>query len=173
MIAMVVYETLFGNTRRIAEAVADGMRPQCDVTVEPVAACAPESLAAADLLVVGGPTHTHGMSRPGTRKLAGVAPEIASAPGAREFLTTLAPGNGKYAAAFDTRLNGLRPFTGAASRPIERRLRSAGYTLLHPSASFVVTSAKGPLLDGEIERATAWGEHLARQAGADTSRRAA
>ena len=85
----------------------------------------------------------------------------------------LARGDRKYAAAFDTRLNGLRPFTGAASRPIERRLRGAGYTLLHPSASFVVKSVKGPLLDGEIERATAWGEYLARQAGASTSRTAA
>ncbi|MFI5287849.1 MAG: flavodoxin family protein [Candidatus Dormibacteria bacterium] len=173
MIAIVAYETLFGNTRRIAEAVADGLRPHCDVTVMPVAACARESVAAADLLVVGGPTHTHGMARLGTRKLAGVATELVSAPGAREFLTTLARGDGKYAAAFDTRLNGLRPFTGAASRPIERRLHRAGYTLLHPSASFVVKSMKGPLLDGEIERATAWGESLARQVGTSTSRTAA
>ncbi|MFZ0130709.1 MAG: flavodoxin domain-containing protein [Candidatus Dormiibacterota bacterium] len=173
MIAIVAYETLFGNTRRIAEAVADGMRPHCQVTVMPVAACVRESLAAADLLVVGGPTHTHGVARPGTRKMAGVAAEIASAPGAREFLSTLARAEGKYAAAFDTRLNGVRPFTGAASRPIARRLRRAGYTLLHPSASFVVKSAKGPLLDGEIERATAWGESLAQQAGASISRTAA
>jgi len=61
----------------------------------------------------------------------------------------------------------------AASRSIERRLRGAGFTLLQPSASFVVKSVKGPLLDGEIERATAWGESLARHAGAGTSRAAA
>jgi len=173
MDAIVAYESLFGNTRRIAEAIADGMRRRCDVTVVSVAACTRESLAAADLLVVGGPTHIHGMTRPGTRKQTGVMTEAVNASGVREFLATLPDGHGKYAAAFDTRANGVRLFTGAVSRPIGRRLARKGYTLLHPCASFIVKGAKGPLLDGEIERATAWGRFLAEQAGAGTSRKAA
>lgn len=80
MRAVVVVETLFGNTRAVADAVAQGLAVRADVTVVDVADASREALEGADLVVVGGPTHAHGMSWPRTRE-AGV--EQASTKGAQ------------------------------------------------------------------------------------------
>ena len=63
--ATILYESMFGNTRQVAEAIAEGLRTFAAVTVLPVRE-APESIDG-DLLVIGGPTHVHGLSRPATR----------------------------------------------------------------------------------------------------------
>ena len=70
MKALIVYESMFGNTHAVAEAVAAGLRPAVQTEVRRVAEVAPEAVAEADLLVVGAPTHVHGLSRPSTRKAA-------------------------------------------------------------------------------------------------------
>ena len=70
MWAVIVYESMFGNTHVIADAVGRGLEPMVDVVVVPLAEAARERLGDADLLVVGGPTHFHGMSRPRTRNWA-------------------------------------------------------------------------------------------------------
>lgn len=62
MRALVVYEPMYGNTRVIAGHVAEGLRPTHEVTVVPVGQATEELVARADLLVVGGPTHMHGVS---------------------------------------------------------------------------------------------------------------
>ena len=66
----IVFESSYGNTRQIAEAIADGMRAVHDVRVVPVGTATRELVADADLVVVGGPTHAHGMSRPDSRAAA-------------------------------------------------------------------------------------------------------
>ena len=63
MRAVVVYESMYGNTRRVADAIGAGLGTVFDVTVVPVSQASPVVLADADLVVVGGPTHAHGMSR--------------------------------------------------------------------------------------------------------------
>jgi flavodoxin len=66
MRAVVVYESLFGNTRRIAEAIAEGSRsqqPPADVACVPVTEVTAAIVGGADLLVVGGPTHMRGLAR--------------------------------------------------------------------------------------------------------------
>ena len=66
--ALVVYESMFGNTQTIAVAVADGLSVRMTVDLVEVGA-APSAVAAdVDLLVVGGPTHAFGMTRPNTRQ---------------------------------------------------------------------------------------------------------
>ena len=65
MHAVVIYESMYGNTHTIAEAIGRGLAPENHVTVVPVAEATPELLSEADLVVAGGPTHIHGMS--GTR----------------------------------------------------------------------------------------------------------
>ena len=70
MRAVIVYESMFGNTHAIADAVGKGLEPMLEVVVVPLAEAGRERLGDADLLVVGGPTHFHGMSRPRTRKWA-------------------------------------------------------------------------------------------------------
>ena len=71
MQAVIVYESMFGSTKKVAEAIAGGLADGAEVSVVPVTSAGAHILDGADLVVVGGPTHTHGMSRPGTRKMAG------------------------------------------------------------------------------------------------------
>ena len=70
MRAVVVYESMYGNTHQVADAIGAGLRSSFEVSVVPVSEAGPAVLADADLVVVGGPTHVHGMSRAGTRKAA-------------------------------------------------------------------------------------------------------
>ena len=84
MRALVIYESMYGNTHLIADAIAAGLA-EADAAVEtvPVGAATPDRLASAELVVVGGPTHIHGMSRASTRKAAVTVPERALAQGPR------------------------------------------------------------------------------------------
>ena len=166
MNALVVYESMYGNTRRIAEAIARGLGGDA----VHVAAADADAVAAADLLVVGGPTHIMGMSRPKTREAARLAtaqdPALrlepgATGPGLREWLATL-DGAGRAAAAFDTRLR-MPGWIGHASPRIARQLRRTGHRFLRPPVSFFV-SKQTVLLDGELQRAEEWGSHLASTA---------
>ena len=173
MRAVVVYESMFGNTRRIAEAVGRGIGECGEVVVVPVGEAGPEVLSGADLLVVGGPTHAHGMSRPKTRQMAlsmtrkpdsglVLEPE-AEGVGLREWFASLAPGSAR-AAAFDTRMGGPALFTGRASRRIRRELRRHGRPVITAPESFRVDS-RHALRPGEEERARAWGAALAAAVG--------
>ena len=170
MNALVVYESLFGNTHAIAEAVADGLRPHGEVRVVPVGEATADLVAWADLVVAGGPTHVHGMSRSKSRD-DGVAraakpgstlslDPAASGAGLREWLDTLADVRGTFAAAFDTRVSGPALFTGRASGAIARGLRKRGFRVVADPESFLVDTDT-ELVAGEIERASTWGERLA------------
>jgi len=174
----VVFESMFGNTRAIAEAIADGLRsdPDARVTVARVAAAGDLDLGHVDLLVVGGPTHYLRTSSPRTRKMAqkmgdkpgkkgSVRPDLdpgASGPGVREWLDFLPRAIlGSRAAAFDTRFG--YPMAGGAARPIAHRLRRHGYSMAAKPEGFVVTDMAGPLLHDEQDRARAWGVALLSQ----------
>jgi hypothetical protein len=156
MKAVVLYESLFGNTEIVARAIADGLRPVGEVSAMRFAD-APGPVDA-DLLLLGGPTHAWGMTRRRTR-------ENQKAPaypiGAREWLQQLPGGRGGRA-AFDTRFHRPRWLTGSAAVRIARELTRKGYRLVAPPESFFVVGTRGPLEDGEEERARAWGAALAR-----------
>ncbi|HEX5332511.1 MAG TPA: flavodoxin/nitric oxide synthase [Cellulomonas sp.] len=167
MRAVVVVESMFGNTRQIAEAIADGLRPAVEAEVVDVGA-APEVIDPdVGLLVVGGPTHAFGMSRPTSRaqalQEAGThdgSPDV----GMREWLEHLDPvGPGVLTATFDTRMKSR--WAGSAAASASKLLRRRGVQTLAPSHSFVVTDKPGPLAPGELDRARAWGAELARLAG--------
>jgi flavodoxin len=162
MSALVVYESLYGNTREVAEAIASGLGDARVVSVHEALSHATK----ADLLVVGGPTHVHGLSSKRSRA-AGVenthgALESGTEddPGLRDWLADLPRVVNARAAAFDTRAHGPRLLTGSAARGIARRLRHHGYQVIE-TESFLVDGSEGPLADGEPERARAWGERLA------------
>ena len=172
MRALVVYESMYGNTHVVASNIADGLRRTYAVTLVPVAAATADLVAGADLLVVGGPTHMHGLSTASSRQHARKAaanPESgltldrdAGGPALRDWLSGLAGGHA-LAAAFDTRLTGAPVLTGRASRGISRLLQRHGYRLIAPPESFVVTKLN-TLVDGESSRARRWGEALAAAA---------
>ena len=176
MKALIVYESMFGNTRAIAEAVAEGARSGMEVVVRPVSAVTAADVAEAQLVVAGAPTHLHGLPRRGTRRSAakmaaaghGLTLEPgADGPGMREWLRTLPRIDDKRAAVFDTRIPGSAYFTGRASLRIGRKMREAGFQPAVPPASFLVDRSNR-LRAGETERAQAWGKGLAaRFGGAD------
>src|SRR5215469_2145088 len=168
---------MYGNTQVIAEAIAGGLRAGNEVTMVPVAGATPELLDGADLVVVGGPTHVHGMSRPATRKSAveqarkhDGQPALdadAEGPGLSDWFGSLGPLSAG-AAAFDTRIAGSAILTGRASKGIARLLERHGLTLIAPAESFLVSSDK--LQAGEEDRAQEWGEELAAKVPAMQAR---
>jgi hypothetical protein len=170
MRSLVVYESMYGNTHTVAERIGAGLAARCDVRVVPVGDATHELIAWADVVVVGGPTHVHGMtsamSRKGARDGAfkpgsGLHLDAdAEGPGLREWIKGLPVGQGKPAVAFDTRMDAAAAMTGRACRGIARRLRSHGFDLVAEPESFLVDK-KNRLVQGEADRATHWGARLA------------
>ncbi|MGW7681572.1 flavodoxin family protein [Kribbella sp. NPDC054772] len=168
--ALIVYESMFGNTERIARAVRDGLRRY--VPTESVAVNRAPSAVPGDvrLLVVGGPTHTFSMSRASTRQEAWKQADVVMPieVGIREWLAALEPaaGSGTDAprmATFDTRIAKVRRLPGSAARSAAKLLRRMGYRQLGESGSFFVNDSTGPIREAEIERARSWGRELGRQ----------
>ena len=166
MKAVVVYESMYGNTHLVADAIGRGLAGSGEVVVVAVAEAAPALVEDADLLVVGGPTHAHGMSRPGTRKAAvdqakdNPIDPAASGAGVREWLESVPP-IAASSAAFDTRA-GVAPafLTGRASKGIARQLHQHGFGQVAEPESFLVDK-DNHLEPGEEERAEEWGSRLA------------
>lgn len=170
MRAVVVYESMYGNTHSLADAIGAGLRgPGDEVDVVPVHDATNAVLAGADLLVAGGPTHVHSLTRPSTRK---AAVDAAEKPEADLVLDPDAEGEGlrewfdrvealpRSAAAFDTRIDASAMLTGRASKGIAKRLRKHGCELVLEPESFLV-SKENHLLEHESEHARAWGAALA------------
>ena len=169
MRAVIVYESMYGNTHLVADAIGTGLGAAFEVSVVPVSHADPAVLADAELVVVGGPTHVHGMSRAATRKAAveaankpasplKVEPD-APGPGLRDWFGSL----GQYpvkAAAFDTRMHGPAALTGRASKGVARLLRAHGFDVVAEPESFLVTK-QDRLEPQETARAREWGAKLA------------
>jgi hypothetical protein len=165
MRALLVFESMFGNTERIARAIGDGLAGQVEVDVVEVGAAAPTLPAVVELLVVGGPTQGFSMSRKGTRESAlkeSTDPLVSRGIGIREWLEGLSKGRPMAAATFDTRFRKPRGITGSAARAAAKRLRKLGFDLVREPESFFVDKTTGPLLAGELDRAREWGARLAR-----------
>jgi hypothetical protein len=162
MRSLVVYESWFGNTRRVAEEIAAALAHEGQVDLVTVDEALPP-LADVDLLVVGGPTHVHGLSGRRSREAAvDQGAEGEPGIGVRGWIDCLPNGaRGPRVAAFDTRANKPVLLVGSAARGIARRLRQHGYALAVEPQSFFVEGTPGPLEEGELERAAEWGRTLA------------
>jgi hypothetical protein len=161
----VIYESMFGNTKTIGDAIAEGLRGAGEVRVGTVDEIAPDTVGDADLIVVGGPTQSRGMAKPNARETAAknralekFGPILPGRESLRGWLGKLPEGHG-VVAAFDTRFDKATFLTGSAAREIAGTLARKGYTLAE-SQSFFVTKTGGPLAVGELERAVAWGREL-------------
>lgn len=162
MRAFVVFESMYGNTAAVAERIAAALREEgIEAETRPATEASAHAADDMDLLVVGGPTHAHGMSWSLTRKVAAGDTEFEEAtlsPGLRHWFHHLPRREGRPAAAFDTRFE--RPSSGSAAKGIARRLQRHGYLLALEPESFFVTT-EGELVEGQLERAEAWGRGIA------------
>ncbi|GAB4004617.1 flavodoxin family protein [Glycomyces albus] len=162
MRAVVVYESMFGNTKQLAETVAAALAERMAVELVEVGE-APKVLdPEIGLLVVGAPTHAFSLSRPATREEAAKqAPHglVSKGIGVREWLEEVEAPRGTRAAVFDTRAKLRVP--GSAARAATRRLRRAGFRIAGRPESFSVERTPGPLVPGEAQRAHRWAAALA------------
>ena len=163
--ALVVYESVFGDAAKIAQAIAGGLSTRLETTVVAVADAATIISPDVRLLVVGGPTHAFGMPKEATREgaIKQYGAEIAdTSVGLHEWLDAVHLPPHLNAAAFDTRMDHPKLITKLdhASKTEEKLLRGLGATLAAPAEHFVVVDAKGPLADGEEDRARRWGQAL-------------
>jgi len=148
---LVVYDTSYGNTSRIAEAIATGL--EGDTAAIKVERLSPDQLAGVGLLVVESPTQ-------GGRPTGSI----------QEWLRAL-PDQAIRAAAFDTRLRGgwleraALDLVGYAAPHIADALRKKGCAVVDAPQGFVVSAGAGPLVASELERATVWGATLRAQIG--------
>jgi hypothetical protein len=165
MKALVVYESMFGNTEKVARAIGAGLARHGQVNLQEVGQLTEPLPADLDLLVVGGPTHAFGMSRPGTRQSASQQTPsglISQGIGIREWVEGLArPEHKIFCAVFDTKIGKPMWLPGSAARAAAKRLRQRGFPPLVVPKSFYVTGTTGPLAEGELARAREWGEAIA------------
>lgn len=163
MKALVIYESMFGNTEAVAAAVAEGLEERLDVDVREVSKAPAEFIRPVDLLVVGGPTHAFSLSRTATRASAieQGATHGSKELGLRDWLGHLGSGtHSEFVAAFDTRVEKAHRLPGSAASKAVKVAHALGYAPAGKN-SFYVRDTAGPLLPGELARAKAWGAHLA------------
>jgi hypothetical protein len=171
---VVVYESMFGNTGIIGEAIAEGLNEAGEVKVGTVDDVSPDEVRDASLLVAGGPTHSRGLAKVDARgsvtkgkafaKFGPVLPGRGSLAGWLERL----PAGGATVVTFDTRFDRAPWLTGSAAKEIARRLGGKGYSVVGQQSFFVRTTG-GPLAEGERERAVAWGRELAASLAPSTA----
>jgi hypothetical protein len=163
MRALVVHESMFGNTAEVATEIAAGLAAEgVAVTTVPVRD-APTSFDGVDLLVVGGPTHAFSMSRPSTRADAetkGADQDAAEGIGLREWIDLVHGNPDTRVAVFDTKVEHPH-LPGSAGRAARKRLRGRGFHAVDPAPTFWVAGTPGPVLSGELDRARSWGTELA------------
>ena len=147
MKTLVIYDSLYGNTKAVAQAVGNALAGEVDV--RHIGRADATSLKSYNLLVVGAPTHG-GRPSEDVQAFFDQAPPDAFA--------------GLNVAAFDTRLTArwVRIF-GFAAPKMGDRLQQLGGTLVAPPAGFFVKGRRGPLKEGEVERAAAWAKSLVRE----------
>jgi flavodoxin-like protein len=168
MKALVIYESMYGNTREIAEAIAAGIGESADVHLVPTVEALDALTENPDLVVMGGPTHGHGMSRARTRQTAiadGNKPGSnvrvdphADGPGIRDLLESIKTLDA-HAAAFDTRTRMPAWLSGRAAKGIARALERRGARMVAAPESFFVNKDTS-LVAGETDRARRWGAQL-------------
>jgi hypothetical protein len=163
--ALVVYESVFGDAKTIAHAIAAGLATRLPADVVSARDAPAQVAQDVRMLVVGGPNHAFGMPKEATREGA-IRDYGADIPdtgaGLHEWLDTVRLPQRTNAAAYDTRMDHPKLVTkfDHAARTEEKLLRGLGATLAAPAEHFFVVDAKGPLADGEEDRARRWGQAL-------------
>jgi len=144
--ALIVYDSTYGNTEKIAKAIGAALTGE--VKVLRAGEVNPAELNAFDLLVIGSPTYG-GRPMPSVAELLNKIPESAI--------------KGRNIAAFDTRIpTKLAKIFGYAADRIAKNLKEKGGNLVVPGEGFFVNGKEGPLKEGELERAPSWAKELSK-----------
>jgi len=163
MKSVVVFESHWGNTAAISHAIAAVLGPDAEVLETDEATA--DRMAGVDLVVAGAPVFGLRLPTEGAlaeiqeRKPEDPAPDL-SHPALRLWIGTLPRGRGR-SVAFET---AVRWSPGGATGTIERGLAEVGYARLTRGRRFVVQGRHGPLRNGELEAAHAWGVQLRQMA---------
>ncbi len=153
MNALIMYDSAYGNTAKVAQAIEDALSSRGPVKMKRISESQEEDLTGVDLLIVGSPTQGGRPTQP-----------------TQEFIGHLPSLNGLKVAAFDTRLSIAKQgfalkllikTIGFAAEKIARALKAKGGLIAKDPGAFVVTGKEGPLADGELERVAVWAHHLA------------
>lgn len=154
MNSIVIYATRYGNTRKVAEAIASALQSYGSAQALPAEQAHGTLPEGTDLVVIGGPTEVHHMTDPIAQLLSELGPQALT---------------GKAAAAFDTRLDWPRWLSGSAAVGIAQKLRASGARVIAPTESFIVTNVtdaagarSAALNPDELGRAERWATTLAR-----------
>ena len=146
MKALIVYDSVYGNTEKIARAIAEAIAPSNEVKVLRAGEANPSELTSINLLIVGAPTHA-GRPTPPVQDFLNKVPELSL--------------KGINVAAFDTRTQAkLAKVFGNAAGRIAGNLKKKGGVLIASPEGFLVTGSKGPLKEGELERAAGWAKRI-------------
>ena len=143
MKVLIVYDSQFGNTEKVAKAIAVALGLKEDIHVLRVNTVKAEDTKGLDILIVGSPIHAWGPTKSIKSFMKSLRPEILS---------------GVRAAAFDTGYPSR--IAGSAAKSIEKALSKAGCSIVVPARKFIVTGNKGPLADGELDNAAAWAKEI-------------
>lgn len=149
---LIIYDSVFGNTAKIAHAMAHALEEHLDVDIRVVGEVFPEHLDGVKTLIVGSPTRQF------------------KATGAMDhFLKQIHAGalTSVQVAAFDTRitleeinknkfLRLMVKLFGYAAEKIAKQLKLLGGNEVIPPQGFYVSGTEGPLVDGELNRAANW-----------------
>jgi hypothetical protein len=169
MNVLIVHESMFGNTHEVASAIADGLRQGRSpddgdvrlVHVDDAPTVIPDDV---DLLLVGGPTHALGMTRPKTREDATTKGGTAAREGVREWIESVTPRPELPVVTFDTRVH-VKMLPGSAASAAAKALRHHGFGRAERGETFWVEGTPGPVEAGELERARTLGTELASRVG--------
>ena len=146
MKVLIVYDSAYGNTEKIARAIAGALTPSGEVKVLRPGEVNPSELESVDLLIVGSPTQG-GRPTPAIQDFINRVPERAI--------------KGVNVAAFDTRFSTkLVGIFGYAAGKIANSLKRKGGTLISSPEPFFVKGKEGPLKEGELERAATWAKRI-------------
>ncbi len=143
MKVLVIYDSIFGNTEKVAQVIAAGLGTGEEIRFAKVNTITPQDTMALDLLIVGSPTHGWGPTE-----------------AIKAFLSNLQPNvlSDVRAAAFDTQFRSR--LSGSAAKKIEKALRRQGCSIVVPAIGFFVIGSEGPLAEGELDKATAWAKQI-------------
>ncbi|MCK4808793.1 MAG: flavodoxin family protein [Candidatus Aenigmarchaeota archaeon] len=148
MNALIVYDSKFGNTEKIAKAIAEKLSSYGQAKTVLADKADPQELGNTDILIIGSPTQAWRPTEPVQSFIKNIPEETLK---------------GMHIAGFDTRFRKTRLLTGSAARIITKRLEKKGAGTIIPPESFFVSGMEGPLIEGEEKRASEWAEMIAEK----------